>query len=297
MPRALSIHIGVNEPQTRYPGQPLRHSEATAWRMADLASRAGYNSLRVLRGAEATRQAVDDALAGAAQTAAAGDIVFISFSGHGSRENDLDRDDRTGFDEAWCLYDDILLDDKLAGFWRLFASGVRILVVVESCFSGGTGRTGDLYTARPGCEPAPANGLAPAPPSVMRGARFPTRGRTRGPVRGEAQDGGWAESCIATPPHDADGIQASVLMLCASCKEQPAIDGLYSEQLLAVWKGGAFRDTFCDLHGEVHARVMCRARQTPQILMLGVPDPAFPLEPAFHLDRRQTRHFRGARTP
>jgi hypothetical protein len=40
------------------------------------------------------------------------------------------------------------------------------------------------------------------------------------------------------------------------------------------------------LYEKVKRRVMgSRSDQEPQILMLGAPDPAFPLAPAFHLDR------------
>jgi hypothetical protein len=285
MPRAASIHIGVNEPRDH--PVLLHHSEDGAWGIAGLASRAGYDSILVLRGPAATRAAVHEALAGAAGTLAGGDTLLVSFSGHGGHETDRDADERNGSDESWCLYDGELLDDKLAGYWRLFDPGIRIVVVSESCYSGGMDRTGDKR---------PAYAIDEAAPRVMRGSRGMRSGfRTVDPVTAAAAEA--VASCIAEPPHDCFEIRASVLLLTASTEQQPAADGLFTRCLLDVWAGGDFRGTYCDLHKEVKSRVMgTTCGQEPQILMRGAPDPAFPLEPAFHLDRthqpRETVRYR-----
>jgi hypothetical protein len=266
----VSIHIGVNEPRECHGLPPLHHSEASAWRMAEVASRAGYDGLQVLRGPEATTRAVDDALAGAARTLGEGDTLFVSFSGHGSLVRDRDGDEIDGWDEAWCLYNGILLDDKLAGFWRLFEPGVRIVVVAESCFGGGSMRYDPLEhtTAR-----------RPARPSVMRSG---------GALRGVAEPA--IASCIGSPPRNADGIRASILLLAACNENQKAGDGLYTAKLLEVWDGGEFTGSYCELHAEVSRRVTCdRGCQEPRILMLGAADPGFPLETAFHRSRHALR--------
>jgi hypothetical protein len=53
-----------------------------------------------------------------------------------------------------------------------------------------------------------------------------------------------------------------------------------------VWADGVFEGSYCDLYREVRGRVMGETScQEPQILMLGAPDPAFPLAPAFRLER------------
>lgn len=273
MHRAFSIHIGVNDPQERCAGLPLEHSETAAWRMAELANRAGYDGLLVLRGPEATCKAVDDAFAGAAQTLAGGDTLLITFSGHGTVVRDRNCDE-LGWDEAWCLHDGILLDDKLAGFWKLFEAGVRIVVVAESCFSGDMLRHGGNGAGEPA--------QTAAPEQVMRSG-----GTGHGGVEPGA---GWMASCIGAPPADAQGTQASVLLLAACTDEQKALAGLYTEKLLEVWNGGAFQGSYCDLHACVRHKVMCAGfRQEPQIAMLGAPDPAFPLETAFHVDRSSRR--------
>jgi metacaspase-1 len=283
MSRAVSIHIGVNQPpQGRYADTPLRDSESTAWRMAELAGQAGYHRMLVLRGPAATRYAVHEALASAAGLLERHDTLFVSFSGHGGQETDRDLDERHGSDESWCLYDGELLDDKLAGYWRLFDPGVRIVAVSESCFSGGVGR----IDAGSGAYAAAAR--APGVPRVMRGGSSSSRGPEPDPARISNP----IASCIGEPPRDCCEIRASVLLLTASAEQQPAQDGLFARSLLDVWGAGAFRGSYCDLYQRVRERVMAEApSQEPQIQMLGSPDPGFPLLTAFHVDGGGSRRL------
>lgn len=282
MARAASIHIGVNRPAGRFCDRPLQHSETSAWRMAGLASQAGYESILVLRGGAATRPAVHGALTGAAGTLAPGDTLLVTFSGHGSQEHDEDCDEGHGWDEAWCLADGVLVDDKLAGYWRLFEPGVRIVVVVESCYSAGTGRDDDEGAAR-----ISSAARAPGVP-VMRDGGGWRGGRGGRPAAGASPAAAdYAGPCIAEAPFDSHGIHATLLLLAASTEDQPSSDGLFSRVLLETWDGGAFQGSYCDLHRAVRARVMReRPTQEPQILMLGAGDPAFAMEPAFHLRAR-----------
>ncbi|HEX6368496.1 MAG TPA: caspase family protein [Longimicrobium sp.] len=269
MPRAMSIHIGINDDGRRV---VLNDSETAAWQMAGLAWQAGYGSILVLRGQEATRGAVHAALAGASQALREGDSLFVSFSGHGGQEPDHDGDDG-GFDESWCLYDGPLLDDKLAGYWRLFDAGVRIVVVSESCFAGGLGRTGHGHAPGP---------VSPDAPRRMRGGLS---------YRDEPS---WAKaavakvmaSCVVEPPQDSREIRASVLMLTASAEHQPARGGLFTRCLLEAWGKDGFDGSYCALYKDVRQRVMnANPRQEPHVLMLGTPDPDFLELPAFRLDR------------
>lgn len=280
MPRAVSIHIGVNQPNERSPGRKLGQSETTAWRMAGLAGQAGYHSIQVLRGPAATRHAVNGALAGAAGILESGDTLLVTFSGHGDHARDLDGEERNDEDEFWCLFDDRLLDDQLAGYWRLFQPGVRIVVVSESCHSGGMERTGHETHAWAG-----SGAAAWAPPPDPGGRRMRDGGAgSRGPEPDAAVASAIA-SCIAQPPHDRCGIHASVLMLTASHEDQKAADGLFTKHLLAVWSDGSFNGSYCRLYEEVRQRVMKeKSNQHPQILIIGAADPSFALEPAFRVE-------------
>lgn len=268
MPRAVSIHIGVDRPHGGH--VPLKTSENNAWRMAQLANQAGYESLLVLRGSAATRQAVHDVLAKASDVLTRGATLFLSFSGHGCEQPDThhDQDERSRKDQGWCLADGPLLDDALAGLWRRFADGVRILVVSESCYSGGVIRDDKTEQAQ--------QSTRPAAPVVYRG-QFAGRGVTR-----SAAPASPVAPCIAPPPTD-DGIRASLLLLSASRAEQKAQEGLFAKHLLGVWNEGAYRGSYCDLYREVSQRVMGeRPCQHPQLVPLGASDPAFALATAFH---------------
>lgn len=257
----ISIHIGVDAPAE----MRLRshsQSENAARRMAELASQAGYSTTHVLCGTGATRQAVAAQLANAARVLRAGQTLFISFSGQGSLVLDPDADD---WDEAWSLYDGNMVADTLVEYLRMLEPGTRALVVIDTSYSGGMRRDGP-ESDRPVYRPAARVDRHGAKPFAQPAAPF------------------------IAPPVDDNGIRASVLMLTACREDQAARDGLYTRALLEIWDGGAFRGSFADLYRHVRERVLTETpAQEPQILMLGAPDPAFPLEVAFHLDRPVTR--------
>jgi len=276
MSNAVSIHIGVNAPRGGSADDrraTLSDSETAAWRMAELASHAGYDSMLVLRGPMATLAAVNASLWNASQLLVTGDTLLVTFSGHGGQLPDLDGDDPLGSDESWSLYDGELLDDQLCGYWRLFQAGVRIVVVSESCYSGGMMRT------------AGEDEFLPALPEGRR-------------LRGEPA---WVEADLARtlgsaavePLRDLNGVRATVLMLTASGESEPAQDGLFTDCLLEVWAGGSFSGSYRELYEAVKSRVMrTKSDQEPQLLMLGAPDPDFPRAPAFR-PRRGMVNSRG----
>lgn len=89
----------------------------------------------------ATYAAVRGALRDLARQAVAGDLVIIGYSGHGLQIPDTNHDERLNHpydvaDEAWCLYDRILIDDELYQHWGEFAPGVDIVVVADCCHAG-----------------------------------------------------------------------------------------------------------------------------------------------------------------
>lgn len=274
MHRGISIHIGVNEPLS-IPASRLSESEKNAWKMAELASQAGYDAIHVLRGPQATRQAVGTLLADAVHALEPGQTLFVSFSGHGWRVLDLDGDEWDGWDETWCLHDADLVDDELAGYWRQLPAGARAVVVSDSCFGGGAGRGGE-ETAR--------DELGDA----ARGRRAP-RSVSRGRARGVKQAAQPSSAFVPRMSSHTDGIRASVLWLAAASEDRHGQEGVYTPRLLDVWKGGAFRGSYCDLHHTLSTgvrREMQEHPQEPQLSMLGAPDPSFPQEVAFHLDGR-----------
>jgi len=77
----------------------------------------------------------------------AGDTALLYFSGHGSTVDDQNGDEKDGLDEVLCPYDmvpkggdNIILDDEL-GLWLKKLNGRRLVVIFDSCYSGGATRS------------------------------------------------------------------------------------------------------------------------------------------------------------
>ena len=85
---------------------------------------------------KATRKNVRKTLICMADRLKSGDLLVVSFSGHGGQVPDINGDEDDDLDETWCLYDGELLDDELFEIWMKFQPGVRILLFSDSCHSG-----------------------------------------------------------------------------------------------------------------------------------------------------------------
>ena len=113
--RALSLHIGLNAVSAdAYAGWdgPLAACEFDANDMTAIAKAKGLKPT-VLLTKKATRANVLAGLRGAVKALKAGDLFFMSYSGHGGQVPDVSGDEDDGQDETWCLYDGQLIDDEL----------------------------------------------------------------------------------------------------------------------------------------------------------------------------------------
>jgi hypothetical protein len=108
--------------------------EPDAIDMENIAVSQGLNAEKLLT-SQATRDAVLAKLNVFANILESGDLLVVSYSGHGGQLPDQNGDEQDGLDETWCLYDGQLLDDELYEAWAKFRSGVRILVFSDSCHS------------------------------------------------------------------------------------------------------------------------------------------------------------------
>jgi len=132
-----SLHIGLNQlNKSSYPGvPPLAACMNDANDMYALAEKIGFDA-STLCDDSATYGKVVNAIADKANRLVAGDIFWITYSGHGSQVRDADGDEADGIDETWCLYDRQIVDDKLFDLWSRFKEGVRIVIFSDSCHSG-----------------------------------------------------------------------------------------------------------------------------------------------------------------
>src|SRR5215510_7754233 len=117
MAKGISIHIGLNRVDpSSYNGWSgeLAGCVNDAQAMQSIARSCGYNSTLLLN-EQATSAHVITAIGKAAQQLAPGDILLLTYSGHGGQVPDVTGGEPgdQGLDETWVLYDRMLLDDEL----------------------------------------------------------------------------------------------------------------------------------------------------------------------------------------
>jgi hypothetical protein len=218
------------------------------------------------------------AMRGAAKALKAGDFFFLSFSGHGGQVPDTNRDEPDRKDETWCLFDGQLIDDELYLELSRFASGVRVLVLSDSCHSGSVTRDGPL----------------PPPPPGQRYKLMPEAvGRRVYCAHQAFYDGLQAEvakasksavvdpdAALAQVAHTVAAAQAvsvvgsfkPAVLLISGCQDnQTSMDGehngAFTEKLLRVWSSGSFKGNYLSFHQRIRAALP--PSQSPNLFTLG----------------------------
>jgi metacaspase-1 len=275
--RGRAITIGLNSVNPRhYAGWsgPLVACEADAEDMADIAKAAGFATTKTLLTRRATRAAVIAELTAAANALRAGDILMVSYSGHGGQLPDKDGDESDLQDETWCLYDGELVDDELLRLWIKFKAGVRILVFSDSCHSGTVIRA--RYQAL-----AAAGGLHAVMerPPVERGSLL-ERFRAMPPnqaLRTYRQNRAFYDPILRQPAPSPAAVKATVLLISGCEDNQLSSDGdfngLFTGRLKLVWNDGRFQGDYRDFRKEI-SRTM-PPTQSPHLDFAGVTDPGF----------------------
>jgi len=68
--------------------------------------------------------------------AKSGDVIVLTYSGHGTSVADKNNDEPDGRDEAICLYDGLLIDDTIRSIFSQKKEGVKLTFISDSCHSG-----------------------------------------------------------------------------------------------------------------------------------------------------------------
>ena len=288
-PRALSLHIGLNlvDPK-HYAGWsgPLAACEFDANDMAAIAKNQSMSST-VLLTKSATRKAVLTSMRSAAAKLRRGDYFFLTYSGHGGQVPDSSSapDEADKQDETWCLYDDQLIDDELYAELGRFASGVRILVLSDSCHSG-------TVTRAPPVPPPPGTRSKLMPPEVGLRVYEQHQAFYDGLQNGVAEA---AYAPVDKAPADPDAALAAVAALSAQtlqsgrvsalarkfraaavlisgCQDnQTSLDGdhngAFTGRMRQVWNNGKFTGNHTQFHATIKAGLP--ASQTPNLFLLG----------------------------
>ena len=275
-PKSLSLHIGLNAVSAAaYAGWdgPLAACEFDANDMAAIAKAKGMKPT-VLLTKKGTRANVLAGMRGAARALSAGDLFFMSYSGHGGQVPDVSGDEADKQDETWCLYDGQLIDDELYFELSQFKAGVRILVLSDSCHSG-------TVTRAPPAPPPPGQRVKLMPAAVaMRVYRehqaFYDKLQLDVAKAAGAQvvDPDTALANVAA----SGRLQAIVkkfnpaVVLVSGCQDnQTSMDGdhngAFTEQVLKAWAHGAFKGNYGAFHARIKAAMP--ATQTPNLFTLG----------------------------
>lgn len=137
--KVYAIHIGVNHTLPgayRVPMTQLEACREDARTYFKVSEEVGHNEKVILLDEKASRKNLFYLLEKYAGNLTKGDLLWLTFSGHGGLVPDASKRERNGTDQCWCLYDGYVTDDELCKRFARFKKGVRIFVIADSCFSG-----------------------------------------------------------------------------------------------------------------------------------------------------------------
>lgn len=278
-PRGISLHVGLNlvDP-VHYAGWDgeLAACEFDATDMREIADGLGYESTLLLT-ADATRKALVDHVTKAANTLEEGDIFFITYSGHGGQAPDFNGDEEDGVDETWCLHDGQLLDDELYSLWSLFKTGVRVMVLSDSCHSGSVIR-----------DVVPTVLATLEPMARVRAMPSGVAARTFRQNRDFYEKLG--SSMTSLERQSAQRAKQQPLSCCvkliSGCQDnQVSLDGLangaFTAALIATWDHGRFKGDYTAFHKAILKRLP--PTQSPNHWTIGAPNPVFDVQSPFSI--------------
>jgi hypothetical protein len=265
MARGISIHVGLNtvDPD-HYDGWDgaLNACEFDANDMRSLAESKGFEASTLLT-KDATADAVSAAIESAAKELGSGDLLFMTYSGHGGQvpdRNNEDEKDRS--DETWVLYDRQLVDDELYALWGTFQPGVRIFLLSDSCHSGTVSRNIDADVP---------DVVATAESAAKQSPRYRALPRDKMIATYRAHASDYDEIQRACPTSEKVDIGATVLLISGCQDDQLSLDGfsngLFTENLLAVWDKGAWNGSYSRFHKAIVSRMP--NNQTPNYSQVG----------------------------
>jgi hypothetical protein len=278
-PKGVSVHLGLNSVSAaHYEGWSgeLNACETDANDMAAIAKDAGMKST-VLLTKKATRNNALAAVRSAAKSLKSGDLLFLTYSGHGGQIQDVTGEEADKLDETWCLYDGELIDDEVYLELSRFAKGVRVLVLSDSCHSGTVTRA-----MPPRGADAPVGRSKMMPPAVaMRTYRQHQafydklqRDVAKAAGKSSTPDPDTALAHVAVSHRltsIANNCKASVILISGCQDNQTSMDGdhngAFTEQLLKVWNHGKYAGNYAKFHAAIKAQMP--RTQVPNLFTLG----------------------------
>ena len=275
MAKGLALTIGLNSVDPKHYGGwsgDLNACEADAEDMAAIAKSRKFTVKSLLTKAATRAQAISE-ITKAAKSLKSGDIFLLSYSGHGGQLPDLNNDEPDAEDETWCLYNGELVDDELYSLFGRFAKGVRILVFSDSCHSGTVVKQA-YYQGTMGLRGS----------AVSRDVKYRFMPPDAALRTYRANKAFYDQILKAKKARKVEqGVKASILLISGCQDNQLSQDGdfngLFTGQLLKVWKNGAYRGKYKAFHKAIVRRMP--PDQTPNYFWAGTHDPAFEAQKPF----------------
>lgn len=273
MPQAISIHVGLNEVDpAHYQGWngKLVACEFDANDMEKLAEARGFETHKLLT-KQATAKALTSKLENASSKLDNGDILLLTYSGHGGQVPDANGDERDRMDETWVLYDRQMVDDELYSLLGKFKPGIRIAIFSDSCHSG--------TVAREAVSLVGAERVAASANGGNRSGQPRVKGMPDEIVRSvyDANKGTYDEIQKSLPPFDKANIGASVILTSGCQDNQTSLDGdkngLFTQSLLKVWSDGAFKSGYRMFRRRIAHEMP--PWQSPNLFIVGTPNTTF----------------------
>ncbi|MGW8884175.1 caspase family protein [Streptomyces sp. NPDC055749] len=275
MATGLSLHVGLNkvDPE-KYGGWDgeLVACENDANDMARLARASGFGDTTLLT-ADGTVKNVTAELRKAAKKLTSGDILLLTYSGHGGQvPNALGSDDEPDeFDETLVLFDREFLDDELYAEFGRFAEGVRILTLLDCCHSGSGIEVRDVLSP----EAMEAQFQTRDPNLIEDASRLmPVLKQHEIYERDKDFFQEIQRGLGAAKPRE-NGTSALLISACQDNQlaSDGPVNGKFTEILLKVWDNGEFRGGHRAFHRNILRRMP--ATQSPNLHVAGSPGDQF----------------------
>lgn len=162
-----ALLIGIGKYNTKKTGWSVIHGNNDVFLLQKKLSTMHF-TIETLVDKNATKKNIVSALNRLVATTVACDIVYIHFSGHGQLIDDVNNDEQKGFDQSFVCYDacfstkykvgkynykgqNHLIDDEIFPLLNQLKQKVgskgKVIVVFDTCYSGGADRNGKLESS------------------------------------------------------------------------------------------------------------------------------------------------------
>ena len=129
-----AVIVGIND----YPDQPLSWCVSDARAIEEILGDYGWTEITVLINGDATREKVINALKDTIAKCGESDAFLFYYSGHGTKDFDIDDDENDGMDEVCVLPKEsggvaLITDDEIDSILTQCKAGV-VVAILDSCF-------------------------------------------------------------------------------------------------------------------------------------------------------------------